>query len=277
MDFLSCAVGGGDTRQRWSSESKDGVFFLCWCRVLWSAPSIGGGGQWRTQNKNYRSVVGGLGSPGADALCGGGCFGILGDGLGAPSAATPCGTPEAPSAVVSCDGLGALGAPALCGGGGPNCCSPATVQTLCGTSFLQSEGYFFVGSLLLFVCRTLLQYYESIANIGLLQRQVLSQHLISPVMLTNCSSKFYFLLFQNDSILARSTVQVEQTLLLRSNDRIRRTNLLSPHQTFDLYRFRGDSCRSLPDCQATSMSMEAKEICFLRLVSLYPVRDGLLP
>uniref|UniRef100_A0A0E0FNK1 DUF3778 domain-containing protein n=1 Tax=Oryza nivara TaxID=4536 RepID=A0A0E0FNK1_ORYNI len=60
--------------------------------------------------------------------------------------------------------------------------------------------------LLLFVCHNLLQYYESIAIIGLLQRQ-----------------------------------------------------------------------KSLPDCQATSMSMEAKEICFLRLVSLYPVRDGLLP
>uniref|UniRef100_A0A0E0Q5G1 DUF3778 domain-containing protein n=1 Tax=Oryza rufipogon TaxID=4529 RepID=A0A0E0Q5G1_ORYRU len=50
--------------------------------------------------------------------------------------------------------------------------------------------------------------------------------------------------------------------------KLRGTNLLSPvtstprstaqHQTFDLCRFRGDSCRSLPVCQAVSMSMETQ-------------------
>lgn len=135
--------------------------------TLVSAPCAGSGGLGALGGVPC-SVVGGLGSPSADALCGGSSFGVLGDGLGAPSVAAPCGTPEAPSAVASCDGLGALGATALCGGGARNYCSPATVQTLCGTSFLRSEGYFFVSNLLLFVCRTLLQYYKSSAIIGLL-------------------------------------------------------------------------------------------------------------
>lgn len=152
-----------------------------------------------------------------------------------------------------------------------SCCFSATVKTLCGCGilFLQSEGYFFVGSLLLFICCGPLQFYNPAAILGLLQRQKFYRnHLISHVMWTTCSPESCFLLLQNSSIHAGSIIRVEQSLLLISNERLYGTNLLSPviptpkstarQQTSDLCRFRGDSCSSLPVCQAVCMSMEAK-------------------
>jgi hypothetical protein len=217
-----------------------------------------------------------LDSLGAGALCGGSGLEISGDvapsdNLGSPSVAALCGSLQTPGAVASCDSLGALRTTAPCTGDTLSCCFSTTVKTLCGCDilFLQSKGYFFVGSLLLFICCGPLQFYNPAVILGLLQRQKFYRnHMISHVMWTTCSTESCFLLLQNNSIHAGSIIRVEQSLLLRYNERLHGTNLLSPviptpkstaqQQTFDLCRFRGDSCRSLPVYQAVCMSMEAK-------------------
>ncbi len=269
-------IAGGDDCQSWSCDLKDKIFFLCWCRTRWSALCADGGCLGSLDGATSYSSGGGPGSLGAGALCGGSGLEISddvapSDNLGNPSVAALCGSLQTPGAVASCDSLGALRTTAPCAGDTLSCCFSATVKTLCGCVilFLQSEGYFFVGSLLLFICCGPLQFYNPAAILGLLQRQKFYRnHLISHVMWTTCSTESCFLLLQNNSIHAGSIIRVEQSLLLRYNERLHGTNLLSPviptpkstaqQQTFDLCRFRGDSCRSLPVYQAVCMSMEAK-------------------
>lgn len=88
------------------------------------------------------------------------------------------------------DGYGALGGSALCGAAhsfhgfavASDCYFSVTVKIFHGVSFLQSEYLFFIGSLLLSICRVLLQFlldlssqcfYKSSAILSLLQREVL--------------------------------------------------------------------------------------------------------
>uniref|UniRef100_A0A0E0BY92 DUF3778 domain-containing protein n=1 Tax=Oryza meridionalis TaxID=40149 RepID=A0A0E0BY92_9ORYZ len=230
-------VAGGDDCRSWSCDLKDRIFFLCWCRTRWSALCADDGCLGSPDGAASYSDGGGPGSLGAGALCGGSGLEIFGDvapsdNLGSPSVAALCGSLQTPGAVASCDSLGALRTTAPCASYTLSCCFSAMVKTLCGCgiSFLQSEGYFFVGSLLLFICCALLQFYNPAAILGLLQRQKFYRnHLISHVMWTTCSTESCFLLLQNNSIHAGSIIRVEQSLLLRSNERLHGTNLLSPY------------------------------------------------
>ncbi|KAF2938822.1 hypothetical protein DAI22_03g146100 [Oryza sativa Japonica Group] len=171
-------IAGGDDYRSWSCDLKDRIFFLCWCRTHWSAPCADGGCLGSPGGAASYSGGGGPGSLGAGALCGGNGLEISGevapsDNLGSPSVVALCGSLQTPGVVASCDSLGALRTTAPCAGDILSCCFSTTVKTLCGYGilFLQSEGYFFVGSLLLFICCGPLQFYNPAAILGLLQRQ----------------------------------------------------------------------------------------------------------
>lgn len=124
------------------------------------------------------------------------------------------------------------------------------------------------GSLLLLLS-DLTQWLSISAIFGHLERQKLHHnHLFNFVILASCSLESNFLLFENSSIHAGSTVRVEQFLLLRFNSGLRGTTLLSPvmhtpkstaqYQTSDLCRYRGGRRRSLSVCQTVCTPMEAQ-------------------
>uniref|UniRef100_A0A0E0GED4 Uncharacterized protein n=1 Tax=Oryza nivara TaxID=4536 RepID=A0A0E0GED4_ORYNI len=167
------------------------------------------------------------------------------------------GSPDGATSYSGGGGPGSLGAGALCGGSGleisgdvapsDNLGSPS-VAALCGS--LQTPGA--VAS-----CDSL----GALRTTAPCAGDTLSC-CFSATVKTLCGCDILFLQSKG------SIIRVEQSLLLRSNERLHGTNLLSPmistsksmaqQQTFDLCRFRGDSCRSLPVCQAVCMSMEAK-------------------
>uniref|UniRef100_A0A0E0GEF1 DUF3778 domain-containing protein n=1 Tax=Oryza nivara TaxID=4536 RepID=A0A0E0GEF1_ORYNI len=208
----------------------------------------------------------GLGALGGVAPCG---CGVVHEASGGSALCSRGGLRALCSGVVLCggaDGYGALGGSALCGAAhsfhgfavASDCYFSVTVKIFHGVSFLQSD-------LLLSICRVLLQFlldlssqcfYKSSAILGLLQREVL----LHP---SDYSCDVGYLFFGILLPFYPCIVRVEQIMLLRSNGKLRGTNLLSPvtptsrstaqQLTSNWCHFRGDSRRSFPVRQAVSI------------------------